>query len=497
MKKTLLIVAMLLLVATPVMATTTVKVLVNPAEQYFTVPGEPNKVQPVTIAYVTDVNVRAFALDINIDSSSNAPNFQRIWAFKTGECTATSKGYGIFPSRFRDFVNAANPDPCYALSTYNPTAAYNEPDTIDPRTGLGWSKMTVEMGTLYAGDANKPAMSGTLFKFDVNSWGTVGTFHITVAPNALRGGVVDNAGNSILPPTLVLEGNDVTFGAACTTIPAILNSTMTDANTAITGVGLTVAAPITYECNATYAVGRVARQQTGCVTPGSSVWYVVSLGTTPGVPASITVPATDADGKYSVTWTAGSPAGTSYQLEDSCDTTSWKQVYSGTALTYAVKVGGGTWRYRVKATNACGSSAYRTGGNTCVVTDCLKSTAPAAELAAWKLWRYPAGWCYNRQCRGDINGAISLGKPITSADMTIFSGAFNKTDAELALVVNGIGADLNHAASLGKRVTSADMTIFSTYFNLATASVPCCDTAAPAGDCTLVAGDKYSYWTTP
>ena len=163
-----------------------------------------------------DVNVRAFALDINIDGNST---FANIRDFNKGEANGAvpggKSGYGIFPSRFRDFVNPLTPDACYANPSYNPTAAWNEPGTTDHNSGMGWPKMIVEMGTLYAGDANRPALTGTLFRFDVNGNGQSGTFHLAVKPNALRGSVVNSDGNTITP--VVSTGTDITFASDCAT----------------------------------------------------------------------------------------------------------------------------------------------------------------------------------------------------------------------------------------------------------------------------------------
>jgi hypothetical protein len=125
-----------------------------------------------------------------------------------------------------------------------------------------------------------------------------------------------------------------------------------------------------------------------------------------------------------------------------------------------------------------------------VVSECLKDTS--AEYTAWDSWGKPDCWCYKKQCKGDINGALFLGKPVTLADLNTFKLAFNLTDVDLVNVTDGICADLNHAAFLGKRVTLADLNTFKAYFNLADASVPCCDADE---DCVLDAGDKYNFWT--
>lgn len=106
-------------------------------------------------------------------------------------------------------------------------------------------------------------------------------------------------------------------------------------------------------------------------------------------------------------------------------------------------------------------------------TDCMKTTHPAYN--DWDTWGKPACWCYAKQCRGDINGASFLSKPVTGADLIAFKAAFNKTTVELQAVPNGICADLNMSAFLGKRVTGADLIIFKEYFNDAEGDVPECD----------------------
>ena len=130
----------------------------------------------------------------------------------------------------------------------------------------------------------------------------------------------------------------------------------------------------------------------------------------PPAPATITVPAADGDGKYIVSWAASARA-TSYQLESSAPASGttiyplWVQVYSGTATSYAEKVGGGTWDYRVKAANACGCSAWTTGGNSCVVSDCLiGGIVCASEYSDWIDMALSCLLVLSRQCRGDANG---------------------------------------------------------------------------------------------
>jgi len=107
--------------------------------------------------------------------------------------------------------------------------------------------------------------------------------------------------------------------------------------------------------------------------------------------------------------------------------------------------------------------------------DCLPFSAP--EYSDWVAWGKPECWCFCKQCYGDINGSSFFGKPVTLSDLIIFKSAFNISDAELALVENGICADLNHASFFGKRVTLSDLNTFKLYFNLPEADVPICPSA--------------------
>jgi beta-lactam-binding protein with PASTA domain len=272
MKKALLIVAMLLL-ATPVMATTTVTAALDGAVW---VAPDGNKVQTVVINYSSDVNVRAFALDINIASDGNSPNFQGIRSFKTGECNSVSKGYGIFPSRFRDFIVVTGPN--WVDPNYNPTTAWNEPGTTDHRWGMGFPQMVVEMGALFAGDANKPALSGTLFRFDVNAWGKTGTYHLSVAPDTLRGGVVNTDGNSI---SASYVGVDVVFPVPVCTLPNVVSVAEATATASITGAGFALGTRTTTCSDVSGIVaGDIisTNPAAGDHACGISVDYVVSTG---------------------------------------------------------------------------------------------------------------------------------------------------------------------------------------------------------------------------
>ena len=146
----------------------------------------------IRIQYSSDVNIRAFALDINVDNGTNIGDSIR--DFNTGESVAPNKGYGIFPSRFRDFIDPQNPN--WSDGNYMPVTAWDEPGAQN--TGLGWPRMIVELGTLYVGGPNTPDKSGTLFRFDVNSE-NASDCNLWIAVDDLRGGVVDENAAGVTP----------------------------------------------------------------------------------------------------------------------------------------------------------------------------------------------------------------------------------------------------------------------------------------------------------
>jgi hypothetical protein len=497
MRKIVLFIAALLFMAVPVMAATNVDVNTTVNGNW------------VTVDYNThsDANlIRAFGLDITVDNGA-----------KITQVVALDANYRIYPGQI--VIVDGN------VIDYN--TPYAPGDLSD-------ANVTIEMGSLYTTDQNyaidpldpnndrgynkKPHKSGHLLKFYVDKG-----CNYTVAGNARRGDIVmENPRplpnvtfhNGKVCPPLPGAATNLTPAdlATCVSTTASLNWTAgagTDSHLVRFGtanpppvvttlpVGTTTYSPAMTN-NKLYN-WRIDEKENSCggITTGVQ-WSFTTVPVPPAVPASCTVNGgvlTDADGKYTVTWTAPVGGGaTSYQLESKTTITpsipdGWVQVYSGPLLTYSEKVGGGIWSYQVKATNCGGSSVYTGGSNTCTISPigCLKSTDPG--YAAWQTWRYPACWCYQRQCRGDTNGKKTSGAYVSSADFTLFKSANLVDDVNLAKVPNGICADLNHKKTSGARVSSADFTIFRTYNLQPDVNVPSCDLAPVI--------TYYNFWTTP
>jgi len=117
-----------------------------------------------------------------------------------------------------------------------------------------------------------------------------------------------------------------------------------------------------------------------------SVWQVAAKGTaypgiqTVGAPASLTVPASDTDGTYKVSWTASSTSGASYLLEEATNSTFTQNkriAYFGTALSKGIagRIPGKTYYYRAKAVKAgLVDSSFSAGINGCAVVEQPAST---------------------------------------------------------------------------------------------------------------------------
>jgi len=362
----------------------------------------------VSITYSGEV-VRAMALDITVDSNTT---IAAISSYKTGESTAASKGYGIFPGRFRDYVDAANPN--WADPNYTPVAPAGDPDA---RGGIGTNGVTIELGSLYVGEPNKPATSGTLCKLLLSTSST--SCNMTIAANATRGRVVKE-----------------------------------DANEASTNLTL--------------------------------VKNLVFL-TIPPAP-QLLYGKYDWDCNVPVYW-GPSPTATSYDLERSLGGGAYANVYTGAALYKLDNTNSvvGMYRYRARATNAIGPSAWTTGPNevNVILSTCYRTSADP-NYASWISLGRPICWCAppnsaGYQCDGDADGVKYLTYRVYSGDLSVLANSWKKTAAQLAAdpnvtgttyKVQGACGDIDHKAYLTYRIYSADLSVVSKNWKKADTSLP-------------------------
>ena len=93
---------------------------------------------------------RAFALELTLDGTGTFDSFA---SYKTGESTAASPGYGIYPATI--IIDSAG----NVTDDGTPLAASGDPGAGD---GLASSHIVLEFGSLYYGEPNAPLTAGTL-----------------------------------------------------------------------------------------------------------------------------------------------------------------------------------------------------------------------------------------------------------------------------------------------------------------------------------------------
>ncbi len=130
----------------------------------------------VAITYTGGAGVRAFALDIDVN---NGATITGISGFYSGE----GAGYGIFPGNFRDIIVPTAPN--WAEPNYTPVAPAGDPGAAGAIPGAA---ITIELGSLYDGDGNKPPADGTLCVLTIDA--PNGSCDVCIAVNPERGNVV-------------------------------------------------------------------------------------------------------------------------------------------------------------------------------------------------------------------------------------------------------------------------------------------------------------------
>lgn len=125
--------------------------------------------------------------------------------------------------------------------------------------------------------------------------------------------------------------------------------------------------------------------------------------------------------------------------------------------------------------------------------------AGPAEYSDWVSWNYPDCWCYKYQCRGDADGKQEYSTYwVLMVDLDALAVAIGKTDAQLALIPNGICTDFDHRNEYSTyRVLMNDLAILAEY--IGGTSIPDCDQADPSNPIypDVVYTGPYNFWTTP
>lgn len=170
--KKLLALVVILAVAAPSMAATTVSC------------AQVGSTAAFTISYLWDGTgsfPRAFALDV----TTSVGTISGVVAAKVGESTAGSQGFGIFPGTI--VIDSAG----NVTNSGTPVAPAADPGALG---GIGTAGATLELGSLYAA-GGQPAAGAVLVT--VSLAGVTSSATITIVPNTTRGGVVLEDATSI------------------------------------------------------------------------------------------------------------------------------------------------------------------------------------------------------------------------------------------------------------------------------------------------------------
>jgi hypothetical protein len=226
---------------------------------------------------------------------------------------------------------------------------------------------------VYSGTALSRAVSGLadgsyLFRVKATKSGYLDSAYATAAAAcAVTLTAVDAPASISVPATSTSTSLKVNWEASPTSgVSYVLERSLNGGTFSQVYSGTALTATVSGMSNGSY-VFRVKATKSGYVSSSyvTSEACVGTLTATP--PATITVPATDADGAFTVSWTASATSGVTYKLERSDDggaTFNPIPVYSGTALSYAVSgLADGSYVFRVKATKSSYvDSAYTTSG---------------------------------------------------------------------------------------------------------------------------------------
>jgi len=197
--------------------------------------------------------IRSFALDVTVDRGQ----ITSISDYFTGPCSATARGYGIFPAAFRDKITVSSGTSAnWSVTGYTPLAVVADAP-VDTLAGLGTGGVTLELGALWdpALAAAVPASSGALCALHLSQGA-----YVRVAANASRGGVVASPDGNVVVPTLVAAavgplpdivveqpagiglagGGSRDFGSVNVGSPSSLTFSIKNTGTAsLTGLGIT------------------------------------------------------------------------------------------------------------------------------------------------------------------------------------------------------------------------------------------------------------------
>jgi hypothetical protein len=319
---------------------------------------------------------RAFALKIDVDSPAKITD---VTNFKIGESNSANPGYGIYPARITIEANGTVTD------WGTPLAAPGDPGAGN---GQGTNNIVLEFGSLYVGDGNAPATSGTLCTLTMDCNGATGNVNIVATEeDTYRGGVVLEDGDTPDPnltaslpyacaaplPGQATLNSPPADGATCvSTTPTLGWTAGSDANSHIVNLGIgspqyvceqsgTSYTPSTPLAKNTTYYWRIDEKNDSGTTTGTTVWSFTTLPAAPGK-ASIGTPTNHAtcipSAGTTLTWTGDGNAAPSngydvwFGLTSPGTEKGWQ---TNASYPTGAMTAGRTYYWRIDEKNACGT----------------------------------------------------------------------------------------------------------------------------------------------
>lgn len=313
-------------------------------------------------------------------------------------------------------VPISDPDGGYTVS-WAKSATSGVTYTLEEASLTDFSNSSV----IYTGTLLSKAITGKsagtyYYRLKATRTGYTETAWIKGANGCMVKPVVSPPATILVPATGGTEGYTVSWGASPTqNVTYILeeanNLAFTGSTLIYSGSGLSKL--ITGKIAGSSWYYRVKAYQYGYAASSWKVSGKVSVLTSAGMPGSITVPASDADGSYVVQWTASATPGVTYTLEEATNsafTAGKRTINGGTGLSVNItgRTRGLTYYYRVLAgKSGYANSIWKTSANGCVILNQVASpgtvTVPATS--------------------GNRNVTISWGKSVTDGVTYIVEAA--------------------------------------------------------------------------
>ena len=327
----------------------------------------------------------------------------------TGTSTSLTRGGGTYYYQ----VRACNGASCSAFTAGTPNIVVSVPPvapstiTVPATNNTGaftvtWSAVSGTVTAYELWEATNSSFTGEtrVYNSTGTSFGVTGKangtyyYRARACNTAGCGGYATSTGTVVaLPPgapisitspaTSTTSTYTVSWGAASGTLTAYElyeanNSGFTGATLAYSGTGLSTS--ITGKSDGSYWY-RVRACNGGSNCSGYTAVTAPTVVTIPpGVPGTLTIPASSVNGVYTVSWVASTGTITQYQLEQYRNDPSFTTVpvvYTPAGTSQSITVtADGLYYYRVRACNGSSAcSGYRNGGNAASVA--LTPAAPA------------------------------------------------------------------------------------------------------------------------